>query len=526
MATSTAQTAPAVSPSGGLTQNSIFGGSIIFSSALMYAKNSVMVDGETAKAEFSEMVTGVKSGDWETGVRAVLKYGRGQTANVVTMWAGVGTAFVKGGLASVAEGGTFLAGGLTGLGAAAALIGGGMIGGFGGMIIGDPLGNWIAKKLGWNKVVVDSDKPVCKGDVIAHQKKDWGLWGIAGGVILGALVAFVGITTFGLGFFVAGLLAGLVGGTIMAAGNAMSQYGEEKGEIEEGSPNVTFEGRPVARMGDRVKCRDHSHEEFIAEGVKTVSVNGRLLAKVGCRTTCDGNLDRKTDTTIGVDKATATDPENYPIRESTSLLAEFSATASIYTPLDKLFGKIKGQFFKTNKVDTSVINKESLSKDVPESVSRQDNNFSSQQNHKGKPKAYINENGDLVPPNPDGKGSIQSHIRGGQSEDSPYISTTDSSVSSSPKDYGDNKITIDTQRLQRDIDSGKVKDVEIITNKEVQEHLQNKVEEAQTRYNNNPSSKNESKLERAQMDLDNATRDGEVLIKGIVPKEYITVVNN
>lgn len=344
MATSTAQTAPAVSPSGGLMQNSIFGGSIIFSSALMYAKNSVMVDGETAKAEFSEMVTGVKSGDWETGVRAVLKYGRGQTANVVTMWAGVGTAFVKGGLASVAEGGTFLAGGLTGLGAAAALIGGGMIGGFGGMIIGDPLGNWIAKKLGWNKVVVDSDKPVCKGDVIAHQKKDWGLWGIAGGVILGALVAFVGITTFGLGFFVAGLLAGLVGGTIMAAGNAMSQYGEEKGEIEEGSPDVTFEGRPVARMGDRVKCRDHSHEEFIAEGVKTVSVNGRLLAKVGCRTTCDGNLDRKTDTTIGVDKATATDPENYPIRESTSLLAEFSATASIYTPWDKVFGKVRGWF--------------------------------------------------------------------------------------------------------------------------------------------------------------------------------------
>ena len=257
-----------------------------------------------------------------------------------------------------------------------------------------------------------------------------------------------------------------------------------------------------------------------------MTVNGRLLAKVGCRTTCDGNLDRKTETTIGVDKATATDPENYPIRESTSLLAEFAATASIYFPWDKLFGKIKGRFFETNKVDTSVINKESLSKDVPESVSRQDNNFSSQQNHKGKPKAYINENGDLVPPNPDGKGSIQSHIRGGQSEDSPYISTTDSSVSSSPKDYGDNKITIDTQRLQRDIDSGKVKDVEIITNKEVQEHLQNKVEEAQTRYNNNPSFKNESKLKRAQMDLDNATRDGEVLIKGIVPKEYITVVNN
>nr|WP_277395794.1 PAAR domain-containing protein [Aggregatibacter actinomycetemcomitans] len=124
----------------------------------------------------------------------------------------------------------------------------------------------------------------------------------------------------------------------------MSQYGEEKGEIKEGSPDVTFEGRPVARMGDRVECRDHSPEEFIAEGVKTVTVNGRLLAKVGCRTTCDGNLDRKTETTIGVDKATATDPEKYPIRESTSLLAEFAATASIYAPWERMFGKVRGLF--------------------------------------------------------------------------------------------------------------------------------------------------------------------------------------
>nr|WP_277395793.1 PAAR domain-containing protein [Aggregatibacter actinomycetemcomitans] len=133
----------------------------------------------------------------------------------------------------------------------------------------------------------------------------------------------------------------------------MSQYGEEKGEIKEGSPDVTFEGRPVARMGDRVECRDHSPEEFIAEGVKTVTVNGRLLAKVGCRTTCDGNLDRKTETTIGVDKATATDPEKYPIRESTSLLAEFAATASIYAPWERMFGKARGAFSSKNNVEAS-----------------------------------------------------------------------------------------------------------------------------------------------------------------------------
>jgi YD/RHS repeat protein (fragment) len=507
MSVSTAQTAPVVSPSGGLAQNALAGVNAVFSSAVVYVTN-IVPNGKTVKQEFSELVTGLSSGDWETRVRAVLKYGRGQTANVAVMGIGAVSTYAKGGLSAL---GTF-----------GAVLGGGLIGGFAGAYVGTWGGDWLAENVfHWNKTDINSDKPVCKGDIISHQRKDMALWGLALGVLAGAAILFFGAMTFGFG-----LLAGFVAGAIIAGAHAMSQYGEEKGEIKEGSPDVTFEGRPVARMGDRVECDDHSPEEFIAEGVKTVTVNGRLLAKVGCRTTCDGNLDRKTETTIGVDKATATDPENYPIRESTSLLAEFAATASIYFPWDKLFGKIKGRFFETNKVDTSVINKESLSKDVPESVSRQDNNFSSQQNHKGKPKAYINENGDLVPPNPDGKGSIQSHIRGGQSEDSPYISTTDSSVSSSPKDYGDNKITIDTQRLQRDIDSGKVKDVEIITNKEVQEHLQNKVEEAQTRYNNNPSFKNESKLKRAQMDLDNATRDGEVLIKGIVPKEYITVVNN
>ncbi|MBN6077143.1 EndoU domain-containing protein [Aggregatibacter actinomycetemcomitans] len=210
-------------------------------------------------------------------------------------------------------------------------------------------GDWLATNVfHWNKTDINSDKPVCKGDIIAHQRKNIGLWGLAIGVLAGAAILFFGAMTFGFG-----LLAGFVAGSIIAAAHAMSQYGEEKGEIKEGSPDVTFEGRPVARMGDRVECRDHSPEEFIAEGVKTVTVNGRLLAKVGCRTTCDGNLDRKTETTIGVDKATATDPEKYPIRESTSLLAEFAATASIYAPWERMFGKARGAFSSKNNVEAS-----------------------------------------------------------------------------------------------------------------------------------------------------------------------------
>ncbi|MGO1251596.1 hypothetical protein [Psychrobacter sp.] len=52
---------------------------------------------------------------------------------------------------------------------------------------------------------------------------------------------------------------------------------------------------------------------------------------------------------------------------------------------------------------------------VPDFVIRKDNDFFSQTNYKGKPKAYINEKGDLVAANLDGTGSIQTHIRGGDS---------------------------------------------------------------------------------------------------------------
>lgn len=334
MSVSTAQTAPVVSHSGGLAQNALAGVNAVFSSAVVYVTN-IVPNGKTVKQEFSELVTGLSSGDWETRVRAVLKYGRGQTANVAVMGIGAVSTYAKGGLSAL---GTF-----------GAVLGGGLIGGFAGAYVGTWGGDWLAENVfHWNKTDINSDKPVCKGDIISHQRKDMALWGLALGVLAGAAILFFGAMTFGFG-----LLAGFVAGAIIAGAHAMSQYGEEKGEIKEGSPDVTFEGRPVARMGDRVECDDHSPEEFIAEGVKTVTVNGRLLAKVGCRTTCDGNLDRKTKTTIGVDKATATDPENYPIRESTSLLAEIAATASIYAPWERMFGKVKGAFTSKNNVEVS-----------------------------------------------------------------------------------------------------------------------------------------------------------------------------
>ena len=41
------------------------------------------------------------------------------------------------------------------------------------------------------------------------------------------------------------LLQGVCGGV----GNALSQYGEKKGKVLQGSPNVFFESKAVARVG-------------------------------------------------------------------------------------------------------------------------------------------------------------------------------------------------------------------------------------------------------------------------------------
>lgn len=157
-------------------------------------------------------------------------------------------------------------------------------------------------------------------------------------------------------------------------------------------------------------------------------------------------------------------------------------------------------------------------------VFRSDNDFSSTTNEKGAPKAYINADNDLVPPNLNGEGSIQSHIRGGNSKDSPYISTTDPVVAGEIKNYGAHQIAIDVGQMQKDIDAGKLPNVEFLDNASVKSALQQKVDQAERRFAVNPSDESARRLKAAQQDLENATRDGECLIKGCVPSQYIKPV--
>ena len=162
---------------------------------------------------------------------------------------------------------------------------------------------------------------------------------------------------------------------------------------------------------------------------------------------------------------------------------------------------------------------------VPSTVVRQDNNFPSPVNERGNPKARLDDNGDLVPPNPKGTGDVKDQVRGGNSDKSPYISTTDpTQPGANPRQYGNQEITIDTKRLQAEIEAGTVKDVTIIPPKQVREVLEGRLEAAQRRVDANRTPKNVDRLKRAQDDLSNAVADGECLIKGCVPSRFISPV--
>jgi hypothetical protein len=92
-----------------------------------------------------------------------------------------------------------------------------------------------------------------------------------------------------------------------------------------------------------------------------------------------------------------------------------------------------------------------------------------------------------------------------------------------PKTYGDTTIRFDKPRLQADIASGKVKGVKIIEHEEVIKHLEGKIAEAQAKVDANASVNNLDRLAATKRDLANAARDREILVQGIIPKEYITV---
>ncbi len=223
------------------------------------------------------------------------------------------------------------------------------------------------------------------------------------------------------------------------------------------------------------------------------------------------------------DAQSATDIEHRAKQAAEAIASLFGDAAMIAAvgTATKSFEVVAGAIRGTKKAPST--KPEPKPEPAPNNPIRTDGSPYSTIKTKGGARSYIDAEGNLRPANPDGKATIQQHIRGSDpaKADSPYTSFSENAPGA--KVYGDTTITLDKARLQADIASGKVTGVKIIEHNEVIKNLSGKVNEAQARYDTSPTQNNLDRVNAAKQDLQNATRDKEILIQGIVPKGYITV---
>lgn len=162
-----------------------------------------------------------------------------------------------------------------------------------GFDIGESVGNWAMDAMGFERIAEDGEMPATVGHPIAHAS-GWSLGAMVLGAVAAVAVAALVVATAGAASvlvvaFVAGASAGLVGGIGFGFASAAGQYGSNKGKIKQGSSNVYFNNKPVARVADVVECDDHAVSK-VAQGAETVFANNLPIARIGHKTTCDGTI--------------------------------------------------------------------------------------------------------------------------------------------------------------------------------------------------------------------------------------------
>ncbi|MFI8831545.1 hypothetical protein ACIGPN_10995, partial [Streptomyces afghaniensis] len=174
---------------------------------------------------------------------------------------------------------------------------------------------------------------------------------------------------------------------------------------------------------------------------------------------------------------------------------------------------------------------------------RQDDDFSATHNQFGLRKSRFEPDLGIMPADPAGKITPLEHVLGGAN---PKAKEASQFTSFAPKDgtgkvYGAQEVSIDYQRLQADIAAGKVHGVEIWRPEQIQRSINDEINkvagkdvevpttlrpsdsDAVTKFVNDLglSKGKTSKVHRRVMALLNTRRDGEWLISGVVPKEYV-----
>lgn len=171
-------------------------------------------------------------------------------------------------------------------------------------------------------------------------------------------------------------------------------------------------------------------------------------------------------------------------------------------------------------------------------LTRADKDFASPVSRSGVRKAHLDERGDLVPANPDGIASVVEHVVGRRSRvkgDSPYSSFTGPSARAEV-DFGGYTIEVDVVRLQADIDAGIVVDVDVLAPHRVQAAIQadadriagrpvdlyvRKGRTADAARSYGLDAVASAALRQRMIDMANAQRHHEWMIRGVVPRRYV-----
>ncbi|WP_326602805.1 WXG100 family type VII secretion target [Streptomyces sp. NBC_01800] len=175
---------------------------------------------------------------------------------------------------------------------------------------------------------------------------------------------------------------------------------------------------------------------------------------------------------------------------------------------------------------------------------RQDDDFAATHNPFGLKKSRFDPDLGVVPADPDGQITPLQHVLGGKNKAAKESSqfTSFAPEDGTGKVYGSEEIRVDYQRLQKDIDAGHVKGVEILPPERIQQSINDEIDTVAGQHVDVPSalrsdepdkvsafvddlglSKGKSrKVSDRLMALLNTRRDGEWLISGTVPKEYVS----
>ena len=179
-------------------------------------------------------------------------------------------------------------------------------------------------------------------------------------------------------------------------------------------------------------------------------------------------------------------------------------------------------------------------------IVRLDDDFAALENSRGTLKAHLESDGSLVPANPAGNCSALEHVYGFEPAkgNSPYSSFLTEGGGGLPKSYGKTELELDLPKLQADIAAGRLPAVEVLPPGDLRAMIIGEIEstakaagvklDVRVALANGPegieayvsglqglSRGNAGRLSRRLLALFNTSRDGEYLVKGVVPPAYL-----